>query len=229
MIVLTESITESPSAAEKPRRFPGRQQVLSAAASPAPSLPDEPVRALVQRLFFRQDAPPLRHAGFTAADPGTDTAQLCLSVAQILAEEGAHDIGLIDASPGSRPLEIRFGLSGSGCQTRRPLATRLWLATRSSWLEDDEPQTISDKSLFRLRHLTSQFDFSVLCCASMSYLTTRLGRTCDGLVLVLTAHRTRRLVAVQMKEQLWRAGVPLLGTVLTERRSPVPEGLYRYL
>jgi hypothetical protein len=229
MIVLAESVTESPTAAEEPRQLPGREQVLRAAASPVSSLPDEQVRPLVQQLFFRQDAPPIRHAGFTAADPETDTAQLCLSVARILAEEGAHDIGLIDASPGSRLLETRFGLSGSGCQTRRPLATRLWLATRSSWLEDDDPPTISDKSLFRLRHLTSQFDFSVLCCASMSYLTSRLGRTCDGLVLVLTAHRTRRLVAVQMKEQLRRAGVPLLGTVLTERRFPVPQGLYRCL
>jgi Mrp family chromosome partitioning ATPase len=229
MIVLAESVTESPTAAEKPRQFPGREQVLSAASSPIASLPDEQVRPLVQQLFFRPGASPVRHAAFTAADPGTDTAQLCLSVARILAEEGAHDIGLIDASPGSRLLQTRLGLSGGDSQTRRLLAARLWLATRSSWLEDDDPQTISDKSLSRLRHLTSQFDFSVLCCASMSYLTTRLGRTCDGLVLVLTAHRTRRLVAAQMKEQLQRAGVPLLGTVLTERRFPVPQGLYRYL
>jgi hypothetical protein len=229
MIVFAESITESPSAANELGRYPGREQVLSPAVLPAPSLADEQVRALVQQLFFRPDAPPLRHAGFAPADPGTDTAQLCFGVARILAEEGAHDIGLIDASPGSRLLETRLGFSGGDSQTRRPLATRLWLASRASWLEDDDPQAISEMSLCRLRHLTSQFDFSVLCCASMSYLTTRLGRTCDGLVLVLTAHRTRRLVAAQMKEQLRRAGVPLLGTVLTERRFPVPQGLYRYL
>ena len=229
MIVLAESIRERPTAAEEPRQLPGRERVLRAAASPIASLPDEQVRPLVQQLFFRPDAPPLRHAAFAAADPGTDTAQLCLSVARILAEEGAHDIGLIDASPGSRLLEARLGLSGGGSQTRRPLASRLWLATRSNWLEDDDSQTITDKSLSRLRHLTSQFDFSVLYCASMSPLTTRLGRTCDGLVLVLTAHRTRRLVAAQIKEQLRRGGVPLLGTVLTERRFPVPQGLYRYL
>ena len=150
-------------------------------------------------------------------------------MARILAEEGAHDIGLIDASPGSRLLEARLGLSGGDSQKRRPLATRLWLATRSNWMEEDDRQMISEKDLSRLRHLTSQFDFSVLYCASMSHLTTRLGRTCDGLVLVLTVHRTRRLVAARMKEQLRRGGVPLLGTVLTERRLPVPQGLYRYL
>jgi hypothetical protein len=229
MIVFAESVRETSVAAEDLRGLPGREQILSPAVWPTSSLPDEPVRALVQQLFFRQDAPPLRHAGFAAADPETDTAQLCLSVARILAEGGSHDIGLIDASPGSRLLQARLGMSDGGSLTRRPLATRLSLATRSSWLEEDDPQSISARSLCRLRHLTSQFDYSVLCCPSMSYLTTRLGRTCDGLVLVLTAHRTRRLVAAQMKEQLQRAGVPLLGTVLTERRFPVPHGLYRYL
>jgi hypothetical protein len=229
MSALAELIAKSSTAAEESRQLPGREQVLSATASPIASLLDERVRPLVQQLFFRPDAPPLRHAGFTAADPETDTAQLCLSVARILAEEGTHDIGLIDASPGSRLLQARLGLSGNDAHKRRPLVSRLWLAARSSWLEDDGPQTITDHSLSRLRHLTSQFDFSVLYCAPMSYLTTQVGRTCDGLVLVLTAHRTRRLVAAQMKEQLRRAGVPLLGTVLTERRFPVPQALYRYL
>jgi Mrp family chromosome partitioning ATPase len=48
-------------------------------------------------------------------------------------------------------------------------------------------------------------------------------------VLVLTANKTRRLVAAQIKDQLSKAQVPLLGTVLTERRFPVPQGLYRSL
>jgi len=48
-------------------------------------------------------------------------------------------------------------------------------------------------------------------------------------VLVLTANKTRRLVAAQIKDQLSKAKVPLLGTVLAERRFPVPQGLYRSL
>jgi len=50
-----------------------------------------------------------------------------------------------------------------------------------------------------------------------------------GLVLVLTANKTRRLVAAQIKDQMSQARVPLLGTVLAERRFPVPQGLYRGL
>jgi Mrp family chromosome partitioning ATPase len=37
------------------------------------------------------------------------------------------------------------------------------------------------------------------------------------------------MVASQLKDQLRKAQVPLLGTVLAERRFPVPQGLYRNL
>jgi Mrp family chromosome partitioning ATPase len=56
-----------------------------------------------------------------------------------------------------------------------------------------------------------------------------MGQACDGLVLVLAANKTRRLVAAQIKDQLRRAQIPLLGTVLAERRFPIPQGLYRSL
>jgi Mrp family chromosome partitioning ATPase len=63
----------------------------------------------------------------------------------------------------------------------------------------------------------------------VSWLTASIGRASDGLVLVLTANKTRRLVAAQVRDQLTKAQVPLLGTVLAERRFPVPQGLYRSL
>ena len=77
--------------------------------------------------------------------------------------------------------------------------------------------------------MTAEFEFSILWCAPVSWLTASIGRACDGLVLVLTANKTRRLVAAQVKDQLAKAQVPLLGTVLAERRFPVPQGLYRSL
>ncbi len=88
---------------------------------------------------------------------------------------------------------------------------------------------MSDQNLSRLRELTTEFDFSILWCAPVSWLTASIGQACDRLVLVLTANKTRRLVAAQIKDQLSKAQVPLLGTVLAERRFPVPQGLYRSL
>jgi Mrp family chromosome partitioning ATPase len=109
------------------------------------------------------------------------------------------------------------------------MAPRLWLVPRQSWLPASPGQRIPEQSFSRLRELMTEFDFAVLRCPGVSWLTTRIGHACDGLVLVLTANKTRRLVAAQMKNQLKKAHVPLLGTVLQERRLPVPEGLYRRL
>jgi len=103
------------------------------------------------------------------------------------------------------------------------------MVPRQSWLPDEGGQRITEQNLARLRELTAEFDFSILWCAPVSWLTLSIGQVCDGVVLVLTANKTRRLVAAQIKDQLNQAQVPLLGTVLTERRFPVPQGLYRSL
>jgi capsular polysaccharide biosynthesis protein len=103
------------------------------------------------------------------------------------------------------------------------------MVPRQSWLPDACGLRLSDRNLSRLRELTTEFDFSILWCAPVSWLTTSIGHACDGMVLVLTANKTRRLVAAQIKDQLRKAQVRLLGTVLAERRFPVPQGLYRSL
>ena len=51
----------------------------------------------------------------------------------------------------------------------------------------------------------------------------------DGIVLVLAAHRTRRVTARKVKEALEVSQARVLGTVLSERMFPVPEGIYRRL
>ncbi|MGP8141472.1 MAG: hypothetical protein ACLQBU_06330 [Terriglobales bacterium] len=103
------------------------------------------------------------------------------------------------------------------------------MVPRESWLPNACGQRITDQSLSRLRELTTEFDFSILWCAPASWLTASIAQACDGLVLVLTANKTRRLVAAKIKQHLNQAHVPLLGTVLAERRFPVPQGLYQSL
>jgi Mrp family chromosome partitioning ATPase len=103
------------------------------------------------------------------------------------------------------------------------------MVPRQSWLEETCGQRATDHAICKLHELTAEFDFSILWCAPASWLTASIGQACDGLVLVLTANKTRRLVAVQIKDQLNKAQIPLLGTVLAERRFPVPQGLYRSL
>jgi Mrp family chromosome partitioning ATPase len=221
------SITaERPRVTEQPRVTPIREEGVSRVAS----LRDEQIQALVEQLFFRHEWGPVRYVGFAASEPSTETSQLCLEVARVLAEGGRYDVGLVDANPGAAPLQAQLDVAPTRRpETSWPIAPRLWLVPRQNWLLSSEEQRIPEQSFSRLRGLTAEFDFSILCCPSVSWLTTRIGRACDGLVLVLTANKTRRLVAAQMKDLLRQAQVPLLGTVLTERRFPVPEALYRKL
>ncbi len=230
MSTLLGLLAETPVTAERPRVTPIREQIERTAVSPAASVHDEQIHSLVQQLFFRHESKPVRHVGFATVEASTETATLCLEVARVLAEEDRYDVGLIDAHPDSVPLETQLQISSPHrAEATWPIAPRLWMVPRQSWLPDAGGQRITDQNLLRLRELTTEFDFSILSCAPVSWLTASIGQICDGLVLVLTANKTRRLVAAQIKEQMSKAKVPLLGTVLAERRFPVPQGLYRSL
>ena len=208
---------------------PIREVASSSVLSRSRGADGEQIQGLVQQLFFRQNPALVRHVGFTSIEKETGIAPLCLEVARALSESGLHDVALIDARLQSAPLHEELQLpAGNHGDASWLIAPRLWLAPRQSWLDAD-PQRMWDSSLVRLRSTTMEFDFSILCFDPASWLTARISQACHGLVMVLTANKTRRLVAAQMQEQLHRARVPLLGTVLAERRFAVPGGLYHRL
>jgi Mrp family chromosome partitioning ATPase len=82
-----------------------------------------------------------------------------------------------------------------------------------------------------LAKLRREFEYSIVegPPAGESSEAAALGRSADGIILVLEAHRTRRAAARKIKETLDAADVRVLGMVLTGRRFPIPEGIYRRL
>ncbi len=56
-----------------------------------------------------------------------------------------------------------------------------------------------------------------------------LGPKVDGVILVIEAGKTRRQVAVQVKQELEDAGAKVLGVVLNKRKYYIPEWVYRRL
>jgi Mrp family chromosome partitioning ATPase len=233
-------LAEAPIGVEQPRAIPvrervGRAEVSSAASVGADLIHDQQINALVQQLFFRRESAPTRHVGFVTVDASTDSAALCLQVASAVAEDDRYDVGLVDASTDSLPLETQLGISTpSRTEATWAIGPHLWMVPRQSWLpdhrgSDNRGLRVTSHNLLRLRELTEEFDFSILRCAQASWLTASIGQSCDGLVLVLNANKTRRIVATQIKDQLRKAQVPLLGTVLANRQFPVPQGLYRSL
>jgi len=221
---------ETSTPAKPPHVTPIRKQTQRKTVPSTTLVHDEQIRGLVQQLFFRPESKPVRHVGFVTVDGSTETATLCLEAARSLAEEDRYDVGLIDAHSDAGLLQSKLRIATPNrAEATWPIARRLWMVPRQSWLPDEGGQRITEQNLARLRELTTEFDFSILWCAPVSWLTLSIGQVCDGVVLVLTANKTRRLVAAQIKDQLNQAQVPLLGTVLTERRFPVPLGLYRSL
>lgn len=198
---------------------------LTAAVDPAQ---EEQIQALVQQLFL-QGEPRARHVGFAALEPGVMVGRLCFQVAWALAESSTKHVALVDGQLRSDSLPVQLRLQApSRLNSCWELSPKLSLVPRDTWI-DGGPNQVWDSSLTRLRTAAMEFGCSVVCFDSFSWITSRVSQICDGIVLVVTANRTRRLVAAQIRDQIRKARVPLLGVVLAERRLPVPEGLYRNL
>ena len=76
-----------------------------------------------------------------------------------------------------------------------------------------------------------EFEYSIVAApaSAISNHAITLAQFADGIVLVLSAQRTRRVQARNIKATLELAQARLLGTVLSDREFPIPERIYRRL
>jgi Mrp family chromosome partitioning ATPase len=83
----------------------------------------------------------------------------------------------------------------------------------------------------RLCDFRREFEYSILegPAAGESSDSAIAAQVADGMILVLTAHGTRRATVHRIQETLKSTQTHLLGTILAERRFPIPEGIYRRL
>jgi hypothetical protein len=80
-----------------------------------------------------------------------------------------------------------------------------------------------------LNEVRKEFEYSIVAApaAVVSSKVLEMAAIADGVVLVLSAQRTRRFTALKVKSTL--SHVRLLGTVLCDREFPMPNGIYRRL
>ncbi|MBZ5599010.1 MAG: hypothetical protein LAN83_11875 [Acidobacteriia bacterium] len=203
---------------------------------------EEQIRHLVRQVFCPGWPRPARQVVISAVDQETDITGLCMQVTQALAQQITGNICVVEASLRTRGLENSFGRStsdpvcgqlrrGSLRESSRQISEKLWQAPLSAstgegkyglsvpWLRD------------RLAQLRRDFEYTVLCAppAVLSSQAALLGHLSDGVILVLEANSTRRMAARKAKDLLQAANARLLGTVLSERTFPIPEGIYRRL
>jgi Mrp family chromosome partitioning ATPase len=194
----------------------------------------------VRKVFFPGWPQPARQVIFSAADLGMDVSGVCLRTAQALASENAGKVCLVEADFQSRALEQGYGrtstdggdssgTAGAMRMSSRQISDNLWFVSADLFLGSAENEHSAPWLRSRLGELRSAFDYSVVHAGPVPGAggTALLAHLADGLVLGLEAHRTRRLAAKKVKELLEAVNVRLLGVVLSERRFPIPEKLYR--
>jgi hypothetical protein len=194
----------------------------------------EQIRGLVRRVFFASGARPVKQVVFSAAGPHTDVANICDQVGQALALETQADIAVVgrEQGPGEKP---RGGPRFVGNAPIKSWATQtglnLWRVPRFEAREGGEESGTGRYWLSCLAELRNEFEYAVIHgpAAGTSSEAALLGKLADGIILVLGAHSTRKATARKIKETLEGAQSRILGTVLSERRFPVPERIYRRL
>jgi hypothetical protein len=199
----------------------------------------EQIWGLVRQVFFASLVRPVRQIVLTAAESGTDVASICRQIGEALALETSRDVAVVargtrNGGAGTDGDRAWPGIEGSAAPLLRfatQLQSNLWMLPQSQILSaGDEvvPSTSLNGYLAKLRH---EFEYSIVegPPAGESSEAAALGRSADGIILVLEAHRTRRAAARKIKETLDAADVRVLGMVLTGRRFPIPEGIYQRL
>ena len=193
----------------------------------------EQIRSLVRQVFFAKGERLVRQVVFSAFDPQTDVKSICLRVGVALALETEGSVAVVGDRPQLlRDRETNLPGTSDGVVPLREAATRLrgnlWLMPGSA---KDESRRATPSLHSYLGEMRKEFEYSILegPPAGESNETAAMAQFADGVILVLSAHRTRRVVARKVKEILEAGQARVLGVVLTDRVFPIPEGVYRRL
>jgi hypothetical protein len=218
-----------------------QESIDERAVGRARSFGKEQMRSLVQRLFFQGGPKSPRQVVFSCVDNKTDVGKVCLKVGHALSAQASGSVCIVETASQPRcdeeafqrepgpPTSIVEGLDWLR-DSALQLSKKLWLVPPDVFLRNEK--ALSAVWLRRrLDELRLAFDYTIFHAppAGQSSDPLLLGHLCDGVVLVLTAGSTRRVAARKAKERLYSANAPLLGTVLSDRKFPIPERIYRRL
>ncbi|MGA2745892.1 MAG: hypothetical protein ABSE44_14445 [Candidatus Sulfotelmatobacter sp.] len=204
------------------------------------------IQGLVRRVFFSKvssnlssnDERPVRQVVFSALDEETDVRSICRRVGETLAREIVGNVAIVGAYPRVLQGAENYPSEPTGRpepETNTPLrraATRvqsnLWLVPGAG---KDEARGGTASLHSYLGEVRSAFEYSIVegPPAGESNEAMATAQFADGIILVVSARRTRRIAARKIKEMLEGAQARILGTVLSDRIFPIPEGIYRRL
>jgi Mrp family chromosome partitioning ATPase len=196
---------------------------------------DEQIRGLVQQVFFPGWPKSSRQVVLCAVDQ-TAIVGTCARIARTMAATLPGTVCAVEANLHNSTLESALAAPPelpprertNGCTQ---VGNKLWFVPAHTLAEAATGALGAVSLRSRLSELRRKFDYSLIQAPPAEFFTETvlLGQLSDGVILVLQARRTHRAVARKMQQILRAAGVPVLGTILTDRTFPIPEPLYRRL
>lgn len=195
---------------------------------------DEQIRSLVRQLFFSMTQP-VRQVVFSALEPDADVARVCRRAGESLSAEIKGRVAVLSWKPSTPGKTTNkkddSSVSFSAPSEAIPVRETAKQISRNLWCIELENGGDANTVLSRICELRGEFDYSIVQGPPATQFsdTVGLGQLTDGLVLLLTAHKTKRAVAQKVKESLEAARTRILGTVLIERTFPIPAALYHRL
>ena len=201
----------------------GVPQAVSTQSAKATASPE--IISLARQAFFPNDAPARQRVLFMSAGDETNVTAMAEQVARALAGM-QKTVSLVE----------RCVESGSASPTKKPpMAVRnveYWAGfqvAENFWRIP--PSTLGGAGPARNNSTFGALPFEcvVLASAISDAITPLFLEMSDGVVLTLTANKTRRECALRAKQVLQQFKVKLIGTVLDGRTFPIPEPIYRRL
>jgi hypothetical protein len=187
---------------------------------------------MVRQLFFTSGDKAIRQVVFSATERETDVRSLCLRVGEALARESDANVAVAGKYPQlCQAPELQPGSSSQSLHNvSSRLSGNLWLVPPLGIGNAVGGSTIASLHTF-LCELRREFEYSILAAPAADEWNqvASMGQLADGIVLVLSAERTRRVTARNMKDRIEGAHARVLGTVFCDREFPIPEKIYRRL
>ena len=183
----------------------------------------EQIRSLIRQVFLSNT--PARQVVFSPVDTFTDGSYLCMRVAEGLAAQTESSVAILDPDAASDETRDRD-------ECLRRLRERGSRVRENIWRMPIANKGICGAAVLAyLTDVRQEFAYSIVNAPALgqSEEAMAMAQGADGIILVISARRTRRVAAMRMKEIVEAARVRLLGVVLSDREFPIPERIYREL
>ncbi len=194
--------------------------------------------ALVERVFHPVSSDPVRSVAFTGID--ARSSAITAAAAVMLSQRSDATVCVVDANFAAPSLHEHFGTANAAglseaidlelppANAAHQVRSNLWLVTAG---HGPRPSFASEAARVRMAQFIAGFDFVLVDLESVTGPGegTGLSPLLSGVILVIAADATRRESARRATRMLSGSGASVIGAVLTNRRFPIPDALYRRL